>query len=360
MEGSKQHPGSELDLERVQILYDNVRAAYIGVSSAIALLYFITYSYATPALANLWLLCVAIANIPRLWLSLSFARHSRAGRIAAADAGAWDRYMAIASVIAYAGFVAVIFLPFGEQAELGVTLCAYSFMVLATGGVLVLGTSYMQMVAFLSLVMFSVIIRFVMFQQTLFYILAAILCFGYVRLLIHTRMHNRVLVENIALKIENRESALIDPLTRLGNRRRLAVHMEVMLPAAQRSGDPFCVMLLDIDYFKQFNDTQGHSAGDELLVKVAEALRHSSREQDLVVRYGGEEFLAVLPRTTLHDARAIAERMLNRVRETTSVTISAGLAEYHREATFEALVTRADEALYAAKDAGRDRCMLAQ
>lgn len=360
MEGSKTHPGSELDLERVQILYGNVSAGYIGVSSAIALLYFICDSYAGPALANLWLLGVAIANIPRIWLSLRFAQNKRAGRIHERDALTWDRYMAFASVFAYSGFVAVIFLPFGDHSTVAVVLCAFVFMVLATGGVLVLSTSYMQMVIFLSLVLLSVIIRFAMFQQTLFYILSAILCFGYVQLLKHTRMHSRVFVENIALKIENRESALIDPLTRLGNRRRLAVHMEVMLPAAQRSGDPFCVMLLDIDYFKQFNDTQGHSAGDELLIQVAEALRHSSREQDLVVRYGGEEFLAVLPRTSLQDASAIAERMLKRVRETTCVTISAGLAEYRREGSFEALVARADEALYAAKDAGRDRCVLAQ
>ncbi|WP_116366432.1 GGDEF domain-containing protein [Parahaliea mediterranea] len=359
MDQSKLPHSPELDMERVQILYANVRTGYIGVSAAIALLFFIANTYASPLAARYWLLGVVIANLPRLWLSLRYGQNKRAGRITEADALKWDRYMALASVIAYAGFVAVIYLPYGNNAVIGTLLCAFVFMLLATGGVLVLSTSYVQVVAFLSLVMFSIIGKFLLLQQPLFYIAVAILCFGYVQLLIHTRRHTRVLIENIALKIENRQSALVDPLTRVGNRRRLALHTEMLFPAAQRSGDPFCLILLDIDFFKRYNDTHGHSAGDELLVKVAEALGQCSRGQDLIVRYGGEEFMVVLPRTALQDAEAIAQRILARVREQTPVTVSAGVAVYNGDDSFETVVKRADEALYHAKDSGRDRYHLA-
>ncbi|GAB3285816.1 GGDEF domain-containing protein [Parahaliea aestuarii] len=359
MDQSRLPLSPELDMERVQILYANVRAGYIGVFAAIMLLYFIADTYASPGAAQYWLLGVMIANLPRLWLSLRYGQSKRAGRITEADALKWDRYMALASVAAYSGFVAVIYLPYGDNALIGTVLCALVFMVLATGGVLVLSTSYVQVVVFLSLVMLSIIGKFLLIQQPLFYIAAAILSFGYLQLLKHTRRHTQVLIENIALKIENRQSALVDPLTRVGNRRRLALHTEMLFPATQRSGEPFCLILLDIDYFKKYNDTHGHSAGDELLVKVADALGQCSRGQDLIVRYGGEEFLVVLPRTQLNDAEAIAQRILARVREQTCVTISAGVAVYNGENSFEAVVQRADEALYIAKDSGRDRYQLA-
>ena len=86
------------------------------------------------------------------------------------------------------------------------------------------------------------------------------------------RQH-KTLIENIALKIENNKFSLIDPLTKLWNRRRLDLHVEKLVPASRRSGEPFSLIFLDIDHFKQYNDMYGHSKGDELLKKVAEVLQ---------------------------------------------------------------------------------------
>ena len=119
-------------------------------------------------------------------------------------------------------------------------------------------------------------------------------------------------------------------------------------------------MLLDIDNFKLFNDKFGHSAGDELLVKVSEILEDCSRDQDLTVRYGGEEFLLVLPSTSLESAQILVDRIRSAIKENTDVTFSAGIAMHSENLTFDQLVEKADKCLYAAKTEGRDRYILAE
>ena len=162
------------------------------------------------------------------------------------------------------------------------------------------------------------------------------------------------MIENISLKLDNQHQSFIDPLTSLWNRRRLQLFLEMLIPSAKRSGKPFSIILMDIDHFKAFNDRNGHNAGDRLLVVIAEILKQCAREQDLVVRYGGEEFMIVLPSTQLEDARIVAQRISASVRASTDVTLSAGLEEYSHSMDIETLVQRADKALYAAKLAGRD------
>lgn len=349
-----------LDFERVQILYANVRAGYVGVAAAIVMLYLIGARYASPEAAATWLLIVAICNVPRVSLSILFGLWLKRGRITVDSILPWDRYMFVCSVLAYAAFASSMFLPFGTNAEIGTVLCAFVFMVLATGGVLVLSTSFIHVFIFLTIVLGTIIARMFMFDDQLFLVFGLILAFGYVQLLKFTRRQQRILVENISLKLENEQHSLIDPLTKLWNRRRLALFAEQLVPTSERSGHPFCVIILDIDHFKRFNDTQGHTAGDALLVKVAAALQEGARDQDLVVRYGGEEFLIVQPQTGLADAAASTDRILQTVRDRTGATISAGVAQYERHLNFEAVVALADQALYAAKKSGRDQYMVAE
>ncbi len=348
-----------LDFERIQLLFASVKLGYVGVASAIVMLYFIASRFSSTENARLWLLVVALANIPRLAVSLLFARKLARGRIAPDNILPWDRYMAIASVIAYTGFTAVIFLPFGDNNMLGTVLCAFVFMLMSTGGVMVLTTSFKQISVFLTLVVAAVLIKFLMFRDPLFNIIAGILIFGYIQLLRLTHRQTRTLVDTIALKIEHNQSSLIDPLTGLANRRRLTLHTEKLVPTAQRSGRPFSLIILDIDHFKRYNDSNGHQAGDELLIQVADILVECCRQQDLVVRYGGEEFLIVLPQTRLDDAAMMAERIRSAVKQHSDVTISAGIAQYSDRMKFEDLLVMADEALYSAKALGRDRFELA-
>jgi diguanylate cyclase (GGDEF)-like protein len=148
-----------------------------------------------------------------------------------------------------------------------------------------------------------------------------------------------------------RSLSLTDPLTGLGNRR----HMEVVMShawAAARRGEPLVVMALDLDGFKEVNDAQGHDAGDRMLCAVAAALRTEARGSDVLVRYGGDEFLVILPGSTVEGAHALAERVRRRLEG--AVGISAGVAAYAPEhETPEALIREADRRLYEAKARGR-------
>jgi diguanylate cyclase (GGDEF)-like protein len=181
---------------------------------------------------------------------------------------------------------------------------------------------------------------------------------------------------------ELRNSARTDQLTGIANRRRFDEVLAGEWNRAHRSSDALAIILLDVDYFKRFNDSYGHVAGDDCLRRVAGALRDAClRPGDLVARYGGEEFGVILPDTPVSGAVCVAERLLEAVAQlaiphsassvAASVTISAGVAAYRppdvyprsrRILTGEVnaplvgqLLADADAALYAAKEAGRAR-----
>ena len=153
--------------------------------------------------------------------------------------------------------------------------------------------------------------------------------------------------------------ARIDGLTGLENRRSAEEHLAVAVAESKRSGEPVSVLLVDVDQFKRLNDDHGHAAGDQALREISDRMRRALRPADVLGRWGGEEFLAILPRTTLADARAVGERLRQAVRGlplgtgALYVTISAGCAEAVG-GTIDELVSSADKALYLAKNT-RDR-----
>lgn len=147
--------------------------------------------------------------------------------------------------------------------------------------------------------------------------------------------------------------ARTDALTGAANRRALDDALAVALADAQRSRRPVSVAMLDLDHFKRYNDGRGHQAGDQMLRACAAAWMHELRPGDLLARYGGEEFLAVLQSCDIAGAVIVADRL--RVVVPDSQTVSAGTATWDGSESVESLVGRADAALYAAKDAGRDR-----
>jgi two-component system cell cycle response regulator len=162
------------------------------------------------------------------------------------------------------------------------------------------------------------------------------------------------------------ELAVTDPLTGLHNRRYMFGQLDALAERAAKGGAPVAALLLDIDHFKKINDSFGHDVGDEVLREFAVRLASNVRAIDLPCRYGGEEFVAIMPGTLLEDAHRIAERIRRYISgspfrvqggaELLTVTISIGVAVMLGEGdTPEALLKRADEALYEAKAAGRNR-----
>lgn len=169
--------------------------------------------------------------------------------------------------------------------------------------------------------------------------------------------------ENRLLQDQLLEQANRDPLTGLYNRRYLDDSLQREMTRCLRQNDPMSLVLIDLDRFKAVNDQYGHSAGDVVINQLATVLSTLSRASDIVCRFGGEEFLVVLPGTGLEAAEARAEdyrRMLENSSLTLgdaclSVTLSAGVACSYREVSPDALIRQADLALYRAKEAGRNR-----
>ncbi|MBL8503824.1 MAG: GGDEF domain-containing protein [Rhodocyclaceae bacterium] len=179
------------------------------------------------------------------------------------------------------------------------------------------------------------------------------------------RDHNKALEKSRTRSLEFEHAASVDVLTGLHNRRWLDETFARMLRRCHNDARPACLLMIDIDRFKQFNDTWGHLAGDAVLRHVSRQMGAHLRPTDLMARYGGEEFSALLPDATLDEALGIAERLRNGVEwssltlgesgETVRVTVSVGLAAARAEEPLEALIARADAALYRAKENGRNR-----
>lgn len=176
--------------------------------------------------------------------------------------------------------------------------------------------------------------------------------------------------KTIALDIDNirlRRLAITDKLTGAFNREYLGQRLPAAVDQAAERGDALSIAMIDVDHFKSFNDRFGHDAGDEVLAEIAVRLRGATRSEDVLVRYGGEEFLLLLPGASAELARDVGERMRDRVGaapvtvgdESLSVRISVGVAELSPGESPGALIRRADAALYAAKAAGRNRVEVA-
>ena len=167
---------------------------------------------------------------------------------------------------------------------------------------------------------------------------------------------------------EAREAVQHDPLTGVLNRRGMDIVLPREVARARRVNAPLSVGMVDLDHFKHINDTFGHQAGDRVLVHMTELMRSVLRETDLIVRYGGEEFLVILPDTDMQGARLVLDRLQDIVVKSPvihegrriSVGFSAGVAQFRDDDNGATLVLRADRALQSAKRGGRSQVVLAE
>jgi diguanylate cyclase (GGDEF)-like protein len=192
------------------------------------------------------------------------------------------------------------------------------------------------------------------------YIAVTIMAFFYA----FARTSAQLSMDNMNRSFQN--LANTDELTRLANRRRMTDVLYQEVGRAQRNQRTFSIIIFDIDYFKKINDQYGHDAGDLVLAAIPDILRKVLRTPDVCARWGGEEFLILLPETGLEGAKRVAERLRiafeeYRIRHqdgVLSVTVSLGVCEFRSVKSLEACLKQADKNLYAAKAAGRN-CVIA-
>lgn len=175
------------------------------------------------------------------------------------------------------------------------------------------------------------------------------------------RIEDLNIIEKASIELE--KAANSDPLTLLPNRRNTDIHLEKQLARFHRLNEPMTVAIIDFDYFKVLNDTYGHHAGDEALKQFSKMAKESLRKYDHIGRWGGEEFLVILPNTHLDTAFSILDRLRSNVEHSSiqyldqdiEFTISIGVSESIAEDTVDSICIRADDALYDAKTSGRNQ-----
>ena len=190
---------------------------------------------------------------------------------------------------------------------------------------------------------------------------------AHVRLAASFADHVAVALYNAQLYEETHRLAMTDHLTGLATRRAFMVHADTLAEQSARYKRPLAVLMMDIDYFKRINDDHGHSIGDKVLVTLSTTVHQVLRKADVLCRYGGEEFVALLPETELNEARQIAERVrvaisrlrISQVRHPISISIGISCVRYDTERKMDNALQRADDALYQSKQAGRNRCSVA-
>ena len=177
-----------------------------------------------------------------------------------------------------------------------------------------------------------------------------------IKLVVHRVAERYFLLKQVGRKGFYRELPILDNLTGIYNHRHFHEVLPREIERAKRYSQPFCLLMIDIDDFKKYNDTHGHLAGDKLLTNIANLLIASMRSADIVFRYGGEEFVVILPQVGKQAGVSSAKRILELIKQKLSVTVSIGVTSFSDDgASKDKLINQADSAMYQAKKLGKDR-----
>jgi len=346
---------ADVNFERISLLYRSAPMAVNGLLVAFFSLLFIVYDQLPSIYTQLWSSAFTIIFIWRIALIIAFRRALNLETVDNKTIHKWGHAWVAMTCATATVFATLLLFPFIENQLAILLLISMVFMGMSSGSAISSNASRPVVISFLTITSIAVVFKALYGAQTYYYLIAFIYAFFYAVLVRLSFSGNKVVVENISLKKQSQQDAMKDQLTGLWNRRCLDLFIEKLIPQVHRRKQSFAIILLDIDFFKKYNDTYGHLRGDEILVQTAQCLNKAAREGDLVVRFGGEEFLVVLPDSDLRMAQHAIERILTAIRTETEVTVSAGIALFSPELTFDKMLKHADDAMYKAKGNGRNQ-----
>jgi len=341
--------------ERIRNFHTRSKIGYLGMLCGVIYSGVLIYPYTSPEYVYAWGAAIVLTYIPRLAISALFTRAQKRGTVTPDNVEKWERRIQLNSFLPFLAYSSLALMPYNDHAQTGFMIAAFSLMNMLAGGILLYRAS-LKVISLYLYVSFACLIGRCLYEgSTQFH-----LYIGY--LLIFFFLVNRLLkdqfqdfVDNVALRLQHEKASLFDPLTGLANRRQMDAFMERFLPASKRGGQEFQIAMIDIDYFKQYNDEHGHLAGDELLVALARQVGSRVRSGDLFVRYGGEEFALILPACDQESALKMIGAIKERIKKELGISISVGLVSSHNSDDFSELLQLADGALYLSKQKGRDR-----
>ena len=344
----------EIARTRANALYQSGIIGLMGISVAMVIFVSFVWNDVEQSILLLWIGAFVFMLVFRIFLIINYRKNAEIGKIDSATTKKWESWFYYALVIMGALWASTAFFPYNANIFQNVLFVTLTMISLSGAAIALYSHSFRSMITYFSISILPVSIRLISLDERQAYLVAAATGLYYIIMLKIIRTLNVTLLDNIRLSIVNRNMSLRDPLTGLGNRRRLEIFVEKLIPMSSRNNQPFCVLLMDLDHFKKYNDSQGHHAGDVLLCAVSEIITDEVRSSDLAIRFGGEEFLVLMPDTKIDQAFTIAQRISTEVMESTDITISGGVSLHIPSENFEDTVRRADAALYKAKRNGRD------
>ena len=345
----------EIESERINLLFHTAQMATGGVIVGYLSLLLAFKDLLESKHLILWSVIFCIILLTRVLTIIYIKRKNSIEPIGFVSLQKYETFYTVLSFFTGLVFSATLFMPFNDNNLLTTMFTVMILMGLSAGSAISSNASIKVVVTFLAVTTFPILFHTLNQGEYYYYLIAFTYTFFSLILLRITLSGNKVVVENLHLKEKAREESLRDQLTGLWNRRSLELFIEKLIPKSIRDKKTFSIIVLDIDFFKKYNDDFGHLQGDKALISVANVLQNELRENDLAVRFGGEEFLVVLPETDTKIAQEITQRIISSTRTNTQNTISAGIATYSKEIKFEELVKLADDALYQAKENGRDQ-----
>jgi len=354
----------KIDFQRISVLYGNGLLTVCGSLLATFTLFLALNNSLSDSALDQWATISTLSIMPRLVSVCVFFHFQKNRKTTQEDISVWEKVWFYTAIFPATSFAIIPFYEFHSNELVCLLFIGVVIGALCSGAIITATTTLIPALVFINIIILPFIAR--CFVDSSYYLAVMglyYICFYCVFSYLAVVSH-KVINQNIILHIENKDLSLKDPLTGLWNRRKLYTESDSSLKSHfVKTNTLFTnsigVVVIDIDFFKNYNDKHGHQAGDEALISVSECIQQAIRKTDLAIRYGGEEFVVIFPNTNLKEMKNTMDRIFTRIEDDSPITISAGIAVLDNDASIEQLINRADNALYGAKENGRNQYIVA-